>query len=52
MRANAIIDVIDIHGVGHPVRLITGGIPKFPGKNQPEKMFYMRDHYDWIRTTR
>lgn len=51
MKPKAIIEVIDISGVGHPVRLITGGIPKFPGKSQPEKMFYMRDNYDWIRTT-
>lgn len=50
MKAKAIIEVIDISGVGHPVRLIIGGIPKFPGKSQPEKMFHMRDNYDWIRT--
>lgn len=51
MKTKAIIDVIDAHGAGHPVRLIIGGIPKLPGKNQTEKMFYMRDNFDWIRTT-
>jgi len=51
MKAKAIIDVIDAHGAGHPVRLIISGIPKLQGKNQTEKMFFMRDNCDWIRTT-
>lgn len=50
MKAKAIIEVVDVHGAGHPVRLIVGGIPKLPGNSQTEKMFYMRENHDWIRT--
>lgn len=51
MKFTNMIHTIDIHGAGHPVRLITGGIPYLHGNTMLEKMDFMRDNYDWIRTT-
>ena len=50
MKLNNAINVIDTNAVGHPVRIITGGIPHLYGNTMLEKINYMRDHYDWIRT--
>jgi proline racemase/trans-L-3-hydroxyproline dehydratase len=37
--------------MGEPTRIITGGVPKIPGKNMAEKKAYLAEHLDNIRTT-
>lgn len=44
------IFVVDAHTTGTPIRLVTGGIPPLKGGSVGEKMAYMRDHHDWLRT--
>jgi len=42
--------VVDAHTTGSPVRVVLAGIPLLPGNTINEKMEYMRDHYDELRT--
>lgn len=44
------IQTLDAHTGGEPLRIITGGLPKIPGKNVLEKRRYFREHLDYIRT--
>lgn len=44
------IFVVDAHTTGTPIRVVTMGIPTLRGESITEKMNYMRDHYDWLRT--
>jgi len=44
------LSVIDTHSAGHPIRIITSGIPHLPGDNMMDKMNYMKNNYDWVRT--
>lgn len=41
---------IDTHTVGQGTRHVVGGIPVIPGKSMEEKMCYMKEHKDWVRT--
>jgi proline racemase len=41
---------IDTHTGGEPTRTVIGGLPRIKGKTVSEKMLYMRDHMDWLRT--
>lgn len=50
LRFERIITAIDTHTGGEPTRTIIGGLPRIQGKTVSEKMVYMRDHMDWIRT--
>ena len=50
MQIEQIISVIDAHTTGTPIRIVTGGIPRLHGKTVSDKMEYMREHFDWIRT--
>ncbi|SFL19381.1 proline racemase [Halanaerobium salsuginis] len=45
------IQAVDSHTMGEPTRIITGGVPKVPGKNMAEKKAYLAEHLDNIRTT-
>lgn len=45
-----IISYIDAHVAGEPMRIITGG-PKLKGNTLIEKTKYMRENYDFIRTS-
>ncbi len=51
MRFTRCFTSIDTHTGGEPTRTITSGIPPIPGATVGEKMVYMRDHMDWIRTS-
>jgi proline racemase len=51
MRFTKYFTSIDTHTGGEPTRTITSGIPPIPGATMGEKMVYMRDHLDWIRTS-
>ena len=43
------IDVIDAHTAGEPIRIITSGVPKLLGATMIEKMNYFAAHCDDIR---
>jgi proline racemase len=51
MKISHVFTAIDTHTGGEPTRTITGGIPHIPGKTIVEKMHYVKDHLDWIRTS-
>lgn len=44
------IFVVDAHTTGTPIRVITSGIPPLKGNSVGEKMEYMRNNHDWLRT--
>ena len=46
-----VINTIDCHTGGEPLRIITSGFPDIPGKTILEKRAYCRDHYDHLRTS-
>ncbi len=50
MRYAKMFTTIDTHTGGEPTRTITSGVPRIPGKTMAEKMLYMQEHLDWIRT--
>lgn len=50
MKIAKMISAIDTHTAGEAARLITGGIPKFPGKTMADKKQYLIDHSDHLRT--
>ncbi|KEK24241.1 proline racemase family protein [Bacillus gaemokensis] len=41
---------IDTHTGGNPTRTVISGLPKLEGNTMSEKMLFMKEHYDWIRT--
>jgi proline racemase len=51
MKINRVFSSIDTHTGGQPTRTITGGIPYIPGKTIVEKMTYLKENMDWIRTS-
>ena len=51
MKISRVFTSIDTHTGGEPTRTITGGIPHIPGNTIVEKMKYMKEHWDWIRTS-
>ena len=50
MRVERIIATIDTHTGGQPTRTVIGGLPHIPGKTIVEKMNYMKEKMDWVRT--
>ncbi len=42
---------IDTHTGGEPTRTITGGVPYIPGDTIAQKMLYLKENMDWIRTS-
>ena len=50
MQIEQVISVIDAHTTGTPIRIVTGGIPRLRGRTVGDKMEYMREHFDRIRT--
>lgn len=50
MRIGRVFSTIDTHTGGEPTRTIIGGLPYIPGKTVVDKMKYLRDHMDWVRT--
>ena len=51
MKFSRIITAIDTHSSGEATRIITGGIPKLPGKNMTEKQAHFQKHFDGLRKT-
>jgi proline racemase len=50
MRFERMFTAIDTHTGGEPTRTILSGFPRLPGKTVGDKMVYMRDNWDWLRT--
>lgn len=50
MRFEHMLICIDTHTGGEPTRTVIGGLPRIEGNTVSEKMLYMRDHMDWLRT--
>lgn len=50
MRINRVFSTIDTHTGGEPTRTIIGGLPYIPGESVVEKMTYLKENMDWIRT--
>lgn len=50
IRFSNLLSTIDSHTGGNPTRTIIGGAPRLHGRNMGEKMLYMKEHYDWLRT--
>lgn len=49
MKAQRIISTIDSHTAGERTRMITGGLPNFPGATMPDKREYFTQHHDSVR---
>jgi proline racemase len=49
MRSSRMITAVEAHAEGEPGRVITGGLPPFPGRSVFEKMQWMQAHADDIR---
>jgi len=50
MRIKRVFSTIDTHTGGEPTRTIIGGLPYIPGKTVVEKMTYLKENMDWVRT--
>jgi proline racemase len=42
---------IDLHTAGEPLRIVTAGVPRIPGKTMLEKRRYAKENLDYIRKT-
>jgi proline racemase len=45
-----VIETIDAHAAGEPLRIITSGLSPIPGKSILEKRRYARENLDYLRT--
>ncbi|MDR3322375.1 MAG: proline racemase family protein [Synergistaceae bacterium] len=50
LRFERIIQCIDAHVAGEPLRIVTSGYPEIPGKTMMEKHKYAMEHLDWLRS--
>jgi len=50
MRFQRMITTIDTHTEGEPTRTVIGGLPHIPGKTMAEKMQYLKENLDSLRT--
>jgi proline racemase len=50
MRFTRMLTAVDSHTGGNSERVVTGGLPPLPGDTMLEKLKYVRDHMDWLRT--
>lgn len=50
MRFQRMITTIDTHTEGEPTRTVIGGLPHIPGRTMAEKMLYLKENLDSIRT--
>ena len=50
MRFDRLFTVVDAHTEGNPERVVIGGIPPIPGATVLEKVKYVQDHMDYLRT--
>ncbi|MCL6098128.1 MAG: proline racemase family protein [Bacteroidetes bacterium] len=45
------VETIDAHTAGEPLRIILSGLPEIKGDTILEKRRYMKDHFDYLRTS-
>lgn len=50
MFVTNVIQSIDTHTAGNPTRNLIAGVPAIHGKTMQEKMTYVRENLDWVRT--
>ncbi|MCI0767322.1 proline racemase family protein [Bacillus sp. TL12] len=50
MKVKKVFTTIDTHTGGNPTRTVINGLPKLEGNTMSEKMLFMKEKYDWIRT--
>jgi proline racemase/trans-L-3-hydroxyproline dehydratase len=51
LQYELVLSVIDSHTAGEPTRIFSGGLPLLRGRTMLDKMLYMQQHFDWIRTS-
>jgi proline racemase len=44
-----VIQTIDCHAAGEPLRIVTGGLPPIPGETMLARRRFLRDHLDHVR---
>ena len=49
LKFKYMIDIIDGHTAGEPVRLVTAGLPQIRGRSMLDRMNYFRENYDGLR---
>jgi len=47
---HGVIETVDMHTAGEPVRIVTSGYPVIPGKTILDKRRHAREHLDHLRT--
>ena len=50
MKFNRLITAVDSHTAGMPMRVVTGGTPRIPGRTILERVRYVREHLDDLRS--
>ena len=50
MNFKKLLTVVDSHTEGNPERVVIGGAPPIPGETMLEKLKYVRDNLDYLRT--
>lgn len=51
MQFNKKIDTVEVHTGGEAFRIVTSGLPKFPGDTIVARRQWVKDHIDHIRTS-
>ena len=49
MSYTRVIQTVDCHAAGEPLRIVTGGLPRLPGDTILARRRYMREHLDDVR---
>ncbi|TDN63571.1 trans-3-hydroxy-L-proline dehydratase [Paraburkholderia sp. BL10I2N1] len=49
MKLNRVISTVEVHTGGEPFRIVTSGLPKFPGKTIVERRTWLKEHGDELR---
>ena len=49
MKLNRVISTVEVHTGGEPFRIVTSGLPKFPGKTIVERRAWLKEHHDPLR---
>ncbi len=50
MNISRLVNVVDSHTAGEPTRVVTGGVLRIPGGSMAEKMAYLENEMDSLRT--
>ena len=50
LKFDRVISTVDTHTAGEPTRIVVSGIPKIRGKTLGEKIEYLRNEVDYVRS--